>query len=146
MFRPAFTTAAAAPAPVPPKGAPRPRTPSTLKALAFVDLETTGLEPACHDILEVAVLRVDAHTLEVVGQYNALVAPERLQDARPEALEVCGFSEAAWAKAVPLRVALEAVAPLLEGALVAGHNVGFDWGFWASRPASSPATPRVATA
>lgn len=76
-----------------------------------------------------AVLRVDAHTLEVVGQYSALVAPERLADARPEALEVCGFSEAAWADAVPLRVALEGIAPLLDGALVAGHNVGFDWGF-----------------
>ena len=31
--------------------------------------------------------------------------------------------------ALPLREALLEVAPLLEGALVAGHNVGFDWAF-----------------
>jgi DNA polymerase-3 subunit epsilon len=113
---------------LPPK-APQTQTPSPLKALAFIDLETTGQEPTWHDILEVAVVRVDASTLKVLGQYNALVAPGRLEYARPEALEACGFSKAAWAKAVPLKEALEAAAPLLEGAHLAGHDVDLDWGF-----------------
>ncbi|MGI5865793.1 MAG: exonuclease domain-containing protein [Myxococcales bacterium] len=103
--------------------------PPPQQALAFVDLETTGLDPSRHDILEIAVLRVDARSLEVLAQHDTLVAPERLEDVQPEALSVCGFSKAAWTNAVPLREALLAIAPLLEGALVAGHNVGFDWAF-----------------
>lgn len=103
--------------------------PPPQQALAFVDLETTGLDPSRHDILEIAVLRVDARSLEVLAQRDTLVAPERLEDAQPEALSVCGFSKAAWTNAVSLREALLAIAPLLEGALIAGHNVGFDWAF-----------------
>jgi DNA polymerase-3 subunit epsilon len=118
-----------APALVLRRDVPRSDVPVPLKALAFVDLETTGLDPSRHDIVEVAVLRVDARTLEVLAEYHTLVAPERLDDAQPEALAICGFSKAAWTNAVPLREALLAVAPLLEGALVAGHNVGFDWAF-----------------
>jgi len=108
---------------------PRSDIPLPQKVLAFVDLETTGLDPSRHDILEIAVLRVDARSLEVLAQHDTLVAPARLEDAQPEALSVCGFSKAAWTNAVPLREALLAIAPLLEGALVAGHNVGFDWAF-----------------
>jgi DNA polymerase-3 subunit epsilon len=108
---------------------PRSDIPLPQKVLAFVDLETTGLDPSRHDIVEVAVLRVDARSLEVLAQHDTLVAPERLEDAQPEALAICGFSKAAWTNAVPLREALLAIAPLLEGALVAGHNVGFDWAF-----------------
>lgn len=119
----------AAPSLVLRRDVPRSDVPVPLKALAFVDLETTGLDPSRHDILEVAVIRVDARSFEVLAEYHTLVTPERLDDAQPEALAICGFSKAAWTNARPLRDALLAVAPLLEGALVAGHNVGFDWAF-----------------
>lgn len=99
------------------------------KALAFVDVQTSGLDPARHDILELAVLRVDGRSLEVVATYETLVAPERLAFAQPEALAVCGFSKLAWAGASSLREALVAAGPLLDDAIVAGHNVCFDWGF-----------------
>jgi DNA polymerase-3 subunit epsilon len=108
---------------------PRSDIPQPQKAIAFVDLETTGLDPSRHDIVEVAAIRVDARSLEVLAEHDTLVAPQRLDDAQLEALAVCGFSKAAWTNAVPLRDALLAIAPLVEGALVAGHNVGFDWAF-----------------
>jgi DNA polymerase-3 subunit epsilon len=118
-----------APALVLRRDVPRSDVPVPFKALAFVDLETTGLDPSRHDIVEVAVIRVDARSFEVLAEYHTLVAPERLEDAQPEALAICGFSKAAWTNASSLRDALLAVAPLLEGALVAGHNAGFDWAF-----------------
>ena len=100
-----------------------------VKAIAFVDIETTGLDPARHDILEVAVVRVDPDTLQVLEEKSVLVQPERLSDADPEALAVCGYSASVWSRAIPLKWALRAIAPLLEDALIAGHNVGFDWSF-----------------
>jgi len=103
--------------------------PYSRREIAFVDIETTGLNPARHEILEVAVLRVDARTMKPVAETTVLVSPERLHDAQPEALHVCGFSPALWASAVPLVDALAEIAPLLEGAIIAGHNVAFDWSF-----------------
>jgi len=97
--------------------------------VAFVDVETTGLDPARHELLEVAVVRVDVETMTVLSEYSALVAPERLADADLKALGVCGFTKAGWKDALPLREVLVAVAPLLEGTTLGGHNVGFDWAF-----------------
>ena len=100
-----------------------------VSAITFVDLETTGLDFRRHEILEIGVIRADARTLEVVAQCDVRVSPERLDLASPEALAIAGFSLAEWEEASTLEVALARVAPLFEGALVAGHNVGFDWAF-----------------
>jgi DNA polymerase-3 subunit epsilon len=100
-----------------------------VKPLAFLDLETTGLDPARHEILEIAVVRADPFTLAEWGEVSIKVAPERLDDADPESLRVCGYSDAAWASALPLDEALSGIASLLDGAILAGHNVPFDKSF-----------------
>ncbi len=129
LLPPPLHTASAEAAPIVPRDAPRLEGRAPKAIIAFVDLETTGLDPSRHDIVEIGVVRVDARTLEVLDEYETLVAPERLGDAELEALALNGFSTAAWEHAIPLRDALLATAPLLDGALIAGHNVGFDWAF-----------------
>jgi len=99
--------------------------------LCFVDVETTGLDPVRHELLELAAVRVDRHTLAPLDHVSVKVRPKRLADADPKALEINGYSDDAWRDAVSLGAGLRRVAPLLEGALVAGHNVGFDWAFLA---------------
>jgi DNA polymerase-3 subunit epsilon len=113
---------------LPPRDAPAPRSarPSTI---AFVDLETTGLDFRRHEILEIGVIRADARTLEIIAQCDVRVCPERLENASTEALAIAGYSFEDWAEASTLEVALARIAPLFDGALVAGHNVGFDWAF-----------------
>ncbi|RKG90440.1 3'-5' exonuclease [Corallococcus sp. CA049B] len=106
-----------------------PGLPPHLRTLAFIDLETTGLDASRHEVLEVAVLRVDARSLKVLAEYEARVQPTRLADAHPEALAVCGYSDEEWRDALPLQEVLATVTPLLAGTLVAGHNTSFDWGF-----------------
>lgn len=100
-----------------------------MRPLAFLDVVTTGLSPERHQLLELCVLRVDPRSLEVVLEHDTRVAPEHLQDAQPEALQLCGFSPAAWADAVPLRDALLRVQPLLEGTQICGHHIAFAWRF-----------------
>ncbi|MBU8900655.1 3'-5' exonuclease [Corallococcus sp. M34] len=107
----------------------RPSLPPHLRTLAFIDLETTGLDSSRHEVLEVAILRVDARSLEVLAEYEARVQPTRLADAQPEALAVCGYSDEEWRDAISLQEVLATVTPLLAGTLVAGHNTSFDWGF-----------------
>ncbi|MBK8647825.1 MAG: 3'-5' exonuclease [Gemmatimonadetes bacterium] len=129
LLPPPLAAASAAAAPIIPHDAPRLARRAPKTTIAFVDLETTGLDPSRHDIIEIGIVRVNARTLEVLDEHEALVMPERLGDAQLDALAVNGFSTAAWERALPLREALLAVAPLLDGALIAGHNVGFDWSF-----------------
>ncbi len=105
------------------------KTPRSIQAVTFVDIETTGLDRTRHEIVEVAAIRVDLHTLDIQSEYQTRVAPEHLDTADAEALSVCGFSSEAWQGAGTLRDALLSMDPLLDGALVAGHNVTFDWGF-----------------
>jgi len=100
-----------------------------MRPIAFVDVETTGLDPTRHEIIEIGVVVADPRTLETRGTFDVQVQPSRIEDADPRALEVNGWSPEAWRDAVPLDVALARVEPLLEGALLAGHNVGFDRAF-----------------
>lgn len=100
-----------------------------MRPLVFVDCETTGLDPARHELIEVAVLRVHPQTLVVEAEVALKVRPERIEDADPEALRINGYSEEAWADAISLDEAMAQLAPVLEGAMLAGHNVAFDRGF-----------------
>lgn len=97
--------------------------------LAFIDCETTGLDPARHEIVEVGVIRVDGSTLREIDHTDVRVRPERIEDADPEALRINGYSEEAWENATSLAEALEWIAPHLDGAILAGHNAGFDRSF-----------------
>lgn len=97
--------------------------------LVFLDVETTGLDHAVHEILEVAAIRVTADLDHVLATYSTKVTPTRLHTASPEALAVNGYDPETWTDSIPLVDALIALWPLLEGAVPAGHNVGFDLGF-----------------
>jgi len=97
--------------------------------LAFVDVETTGLKAGYHELLEIAVVVVIAPSMHVVGELCVKVLPEHMDRAHPKALEVNGYTPEAWCDAAPLHVALEMLSPLLQGALMVGHNVSFDKGF-----------------
>lgn len=100
-----------------------------MRPLAFVDCETTGLDPVRHELIEVAAIRVHPQTLVVESEVAIKVRPERIEDADPEALRINGYSEEAWADAVSLDEAMAQLAPVLGGAMLAGHNVAFDRGF-----------------
>jgi len=75
------------------------------------------------------VIRVDGRTLTDIDATDVRVHPGRLEDADPEALRLNGYSPRRWENATNLWEALDWVAPLLVGATLAGHNVGFDRAF-----------------
>ena len=100
-----------------------------MRPLAFIDLETTGLDPERHEILEIGVIRVHGDTLEEIERADVRVRPERLDKADPRALALNGYSEKGWRDASSLTEALGRIAALFEGATLAGHNVWFDRAF-----------------
>ncbi len=92
---------------------------------AFVDLETTGLDPAQDRVIELGVLFVERG--EVVQRVS------KLFDAGgplPLAIQrLTGLSDAQLAGAPPFASELPALSDALRGYTVIAHNAGFELGF-----------------
>lgn len=93
--------------------------------LAFVDTETTGLDPFLHDAWEIAViLRVDGQDEEHVYR----VRPD-VSNADPQALKINRYhertSDPAWVWD-DREAAAARLYQLLEGAVIVGSNPAFD--------------------
>lgn len=97
--------------------------------VCFVDVETSGLDPSRHELLEVAAMRVSGDLREYRGGLWCQTRPTHIETADAEALAVCGYDPAKWARAAELGHTLERLARLMEGATLAGHKVDFDEGF-----------------
>lgn len=99
------------------------------RPLVFIDLETTGLNPLEHEIVEMACLVADGQTFEVSKKYIKKVKPEHIETATPEALKIFGYSPEAWENARSAKEILQEVNGLAPGGMLAGWNVSFDWWF-----------------
>lgn len=104
--------------------------------LLFVDIETTGLDPTRHEIIEIgAILAVPQPTLlgpatlTFAKEWERKIIPERIESGDPRALEVSGYHRRDWSEAVPLQKAMEELTALAQNAVIVAQNVTFDWSF-----------------
>jgi len=94
--------------------------------LAFIDVETTGLSPYGGDrVCEIAVLRLCGG--EAVDALHTLVNPQRRMD--PRAYAIHRISDAMLARKPIFAEVAQDVLSVTEGAVLVGHNLGFDLGF-----------------
>lgn len=109
----------------------KPRKLARERDLVFFDIETTGLIPGTHEILEIAGVRLDIESLDEVASFEARVFPRRIETASPEALAINGYDAEAWkTTALPLEVALfDFVEICKDQVTLVGHNPVFDWAF-----------------
>ena len=92
--------------------------------LAFVDLETTGMTPARHRVLEIAIVTVDG---DRVTEWSTLVNPGHPVPAFTRAFT--GISDAMIAAAPRFGEIAPDVERRLRGRLFIAHNARFDHGF-----------------
>ena len=105
-------------------------------SLGFIDIESTGLDPEIHELIEVAVVAsekvIPAHLVtNYIGTgwvaYCSKIRPRHLELADPKALEICAFRPEDWTGAPALCTVideLESVFARIDA--VVGHNVWFD--------------------
>lgn len=94
--------------------------------LVFVDVETTGWSPKRHEVIDIWALRT-TELLEPIAEDGGLVLPEHIETAEPRTLEVARWDPGRWAReAQPWANVWERVQPVGHGAVVVGHNIGFD--------------------
>ncbi len=95
--------------------------------IVFVDLETTGLDPTKHGIVEIAAIyTIDG---EPLGTQGVLVNPGSVEFTE-EAEAINGFDAYKAANGLPLAEAIRTFdEPVKSHSIMAGWNVGFDYGF-----------------
>lgn len=115
------------------------------RPIAFIDVETTGLDPTRHEVIDVAVV-FDDEVLRRTGApwtrllrcegpdaavWHTRIQPERIGDADPKALEVNGYSPDGWKRAPNADQVGDTLVELLvdSKAILVGHNVTFDRDF-----------------
>lgn len=99
--------------------------------LVFIDLETSGLDPDKHEILEIAACRQANDFSKPECWVERKTFPIHIDTAEEKALEINGYRDDIWReKAVPLKSALEDFVMLCDGEVtLIAHNPCFDWGF-----------------
>lgn len=94
--------------------------------LIIIDLETTGLNPERHEIIEIGAVK--PHTGEV---FEVKVHPMRIKDAEQKALEINGYKKEEWEEAFLLPNALKLLSIFVGNTrpYMMAYNVSFDRSF-----------------
>ena len=93
----------------------------------FLDVETTGLDPKEHELLEIACV-IDTPE-GGVASFEWKVKPEHIETAQPRALEINGYTEEAWKDAKPVAEVLRLLVEHGKYAVIIGHRISFDMSF-----------------
>jgi DNA polymerase-3 subunit epsilon len=92
---------------------------------AVVDVETSGLRPTRHRLLQVGVVVVDGSGA-VLQRWSSLVAPKRRWFFRVGPTHIHGIRRRDLRGAPRLHEVLREMAPLLQDAQLVAHNATFD--------------------
>ena len=97
--------------------------------IALIDVETTGLNPDHHEIIEIGCVVFDSETFEIAHTFESKVKPLYPLRADPKAVQVNGYNINEWKDAPSLYEAMSRLAPLTRDATFCAHNVCFDNSF-----------------
>jgi DNA polymerase III subunit epsilon len=97
------------------------------KTLSFIDIETTGLDPNKHEIIEIAVISCTPEG--VTSTWECKVAPKRIDLAHPKALEINQYCEEDWVGAKDIEEIIPTLVALLQDSTPVAHNASFDKSF-----------------
>lgn len=95
--------------------------------IAFVDVETTGLDPNKDSVIQLAVVRTDSTGENVKLTLCIKVKPTT--PVHPAAAAVNGYTPEGWEDAVTPAAAAQQLAAACQGTEFAAHCVWFDQGF-----------------
>src|SRR3990167_3951116 len=100
--------------------------------LAFIDVETTGLNVTKHEIIELGCVLAKP-SLEIIEEFELKIKPEHIENAEPVALKINGYDSADWVFAYTLSEAMKIFSQKVQNTIMVGHNLSFDYGFLENR-------------
>ena len=98
------------------------------RPIIITDVETTGLEPGFHEIIDIGSIMVD-HDLNEIARIDVKLKPDHIYNAHPEALAVNGYTPEAWVHAVPQSYAAHLFQSFSATGILCAWNITFEYGF-----------------
>jgi len=96
--------------------------------LAFIDIETTGLDVINHEIIEIGCVLVNSK-LEILEEFELKIKPEHLKLADPISMKINHYNEALWQDAYSLADAMKILSEKAKDSIMVGQNLAFDFCF-----------------
>ena len=96
--------------------------------LAFIDIETTGLNVIDHEIIEIGCVITD-YKMKVIEEFEIKIKPEHIENADSTSLKINHYNEEEWVNAYKLKNALLIFSEKVKDCTMVGQNVAFDSGF-----------------
>jgi DNA polymerase III epsilon subunit-like protein len=96
--------------------------------LAFIDIETTGLNVIEHEILEIGCIITD-YKLKIKKEFEIKIKPKNIKNADKTALKINHYNEKDWKDGYELKEALQIFSKKVKDCIMVGQNVAFDSGF-----------------
>ncbi len=106
---------------------PDPSTPWRQADFCVVDFETTGLDPASHEIISYAALQIGQGRLRLDDARYQLIRPRRMPG--PETILIHGLRRAELVDAPSLAEALDGLLEALTGRAMVAHVASIETGF-----------------
>jgi DNA polymerase III subunit epsilon len=106
---------------------PDPSTPWREADFCVVDVETTGLDPAVHEIISFAALHIARGRLRLDDAHCELIRPRRMPER--ETILVHGLRSTELVDASPLAEALDGLLEALTGRVMVAHVASIEKGF-----------------
>lgn len=103
-----------------------------MKTISICDVETSGLDPVDHEIIEIGLVVFEAEApFKIISTFNSKVRPEHPETGSSRAYEVNGYEEDEWKDAPSLKEVLLDIEKIdgVVGSNLAAYNVSFDYGF-----------------
>lgn len=99
------------------------------KNIVLTDLETSGLNPALQEIIEIGAIKISQPDLKVLGWLNLKVHMDHPEFGQQAAFQVNGYTPDAWQDTLLQKEAMEQYGDFSKGCVFAAYNVAFDHGF-----------------
>jgi len=91
----------------------------------IVDLETTGLDPAANEIIEIGAIRIEGK--EIKDIFNKLIKPTKPVSA--EITAITGITQDMLDNEIPVKPALQMFKEYIGESILVAHNAEFDLSF-----------------
>lgn len=96
--------------------------------LAFIDIETTGLDILEHEIIQIGCV-ITNPSLDIIDSFEIKIKPENIENADKISLKINGYKKEDWENALPLKEALRDFSKRIADCIMVAHNIAFDFSF-----------------
>jgi len=93
--------------------------------LAFIDIETTGLDVTKHEIIEIGCV-ITTPKLKVIEKFELKIKPEKIENADSISLKVNHYNLEDWEFAHTLKDVMKIFSKKTKDCIMVGQNVSFD--------------------